>query len=213
MLSKDQIELAIATMREKYPQARTSLVADTDFHFLLAVILSAQATDKSVNLVTPALFARFPTPNDLAQVTAADVEPYIKTIGLYRNKARYLVACAQKLVTDYEGVVPAQRDELVKLPGVGRKTANVVLSERFGVPAFAVDTHVSRIAKRLQIVAADASVTQIERKFMDNLPPEKWLNAHHALIFWGRYWCTARQPHCATCPLLNICAYGQKQVK
>lgn len=163
MLSKDQIELAIATMREKYPQARTSLVADTDFHFLLAVILSAQATDKSVNLVTPALFARFPTPNDLAQVTATDVEPYIKTIGLYRNKARYLVACAQKLVTDYGGVVPAQREELVKLPGVGRKTANVVLSERFGVPAFAVDTHVSRIAKRLQIVAADASVTQIER--------------------------------------------------
>lgn len=212
MLNNQEIRQAIHVMRKKYPEADTTLKADTTFHFLLATILSAQATDKSVNMTTPPLFARFPDAQSLAAVEPADVEPYIKRLGLYRNKAKYLVNCSRAIVKDFNGQVPQTRKELMSLPGVGRKVADVVLAECFKVPAFAVDTHVSRVARRLAMVEPHATLLQIEHRLMDAVPKEKWLDAHHSMIFWGRYQCTARNPKCTRCPLLSICKYGQDNV-
>lgn len=212
MLTNAEIYQAIQVMHQTFPNASTTLNADTTFHFLLATILSAQATDKAVNETTPALFQRFPTPQDLAAVEPVDVEPYIKRLGLYRNKAKYLVNCSRAIVTDYHGKVPHTRKELMSLPGVGRKVADVVLAECFKIPAFAVDTHVSRVARRLQMVPDKATLLQIEERLMAAVPEEKWLDAHHSMIFWGRYQCTARNPKCAHCPLLAICQYGQDNI-
>lgn len=212
MLSPAEIRYAVKVMRQKFPDAGTTLIADTNYHFLLATILSAQSTDQSVNEITPALFARFPLPADLASVEPADVEPYIKRLGLYRNKAKFLVNCSRQLVTDFNGEVPHTLKELTSLSGVGRKVADVVLAECFNIPAFPVDTHVSRVARRLQIVDPKASVLQIEKKMMATIPAEHWLDAHHSMIFWGRYQCMARNPRCADCPLLSICKTGQDNV-
>lgn len=213
MLSNKKTLEAVTIMGEVFPDATTSLVADSDFHFLIAVILSAQATDKSVNLATPALFARYPTSKELAQATPNEVEEYIKTIGLYRNKAKYLVQCAQALEQKFAGVVPQTLKELMSLPGVGRKTADVVLAERFKIPAIAVDTHVSRVSKRLGIVRQSDDVLTIEQTLMKKLPKEIWIAAHHRMIYWGRHQCMARSPKCITCPLIDSCNFGQKQLK
>lgn len=212
MLSDHEIRQAIRVMRQTFPEASTTLKADTTFHFLLATILSAQATDKSVNQVTPALFSRFPGPKDLAAVEPAEVEPYIKRLGLYRNKAKYLVNCSRAIIDNFAGTVPNTRKELMSLPGVGRKVADVVLAECFKIPAFAVDTHVSRVARRLDMVKPTATLLQIEHRLMEAVPEDQWLDAHHSMIFWGRYQCTARNPKCPNCPLLPICKYGQDNV-
>lgn len=212
MLNNHEIYEAIKVMRKEYPEAGTTLTADTHFHFLLAVILSAQSTDQSVNNLTPALFERFPLPKDLAAAEPTDVEPYIKRLGLYHNKAKYLVNCARKLVTDFDGQVPRTLTELTSLPGVGRKVANVVMAECFGIPAFPVDTHVSRVARRLAMVPPKASVLTVEKRLREAVPKEKWLDAHHSMIFWGRYRCMARNPRCNDCPLLPICITGQQNV-
>ena len=212
MLSPDEIRYSIKVMRQTFPEAGTTLTADTNYHFLLATILSAQSTDQSVNEVTPALFARFPLPADLAEVEPEEVEPYIKRLGLYRNKAKFLVKTSQQIVTDFNGEVPHTLKELVTLSGVGRKVADVVLAECFNIPAFPVDTHVSRVARRLQMVEPNATVLTIEKKLMNVIPPKHWLDAHHSMIFWGRYVCTARNAKCQTCPLLAICATGQNNV-
>lgn len=213
MLDAKQTQTAIKIMGKVFPQAKTSLVADSPFHFLLAVILSAQTTDKAVNQQTPALFKRYPTPESLAVADEKTVRSMIKTIGLYRNKAKYLIACAQGLVEKFSGQVPQTRQELMQLAGVGRKTADVVMAECFQIPAIAVDTHVSRVAKRLAIVSPTANVLQIEQMLMKKLPQTMWIAAHHRMIFWGRYQCMARNPKCQTCPLLFLCAYGQKNFK
>lgn len=212
MLNDQEIFQAIKVMRATFPKAGTTLKADTTFHFLLATILSAQATDKSVNQTTPPLFQRFPHPQDLAAVEPATVEPYIKKLGLYHNKAKYLVNCARTIVSNFAGQVPHTRKELMSLPGVGRKVADVVLAECFGIPAFPVDTHVSRVARRLAMVPPKATLLQIEKRLMTAVPSDKWLAAHHSMIFWGRYQCTARNPKCAHCPLLMVCKYGQDNV-
>jgi len=212
MLSPDEIRYSIKVMRQTFPEAGTTLIADTNYHFLLATILSAQSTDQSVNEITPALFARFPLPADLAGVEPAEVEPYIKRLGLYRNKAKFLVKTSQQIVTDFNGEVPHTLKELMILSGVGRKVADVVLAECFNIPAFPVDTHVSRVARRLRMVEPKASVLAIEKKLMKTIPPEHWLDAHHSMIFWGRYVCTARNPKCQTRPLLSLCVTGQNNV-
>lgn len=212
MLNNQEIYDAIKTMRREYPDAGTTLYADTHFHFLLAVILSAQSTDQSVNNLTPALFDRFPTPQDLAAAEPVDVEPYIKRLGLYHNKAKYLVNCSRKLVTDFNGKVPRTLKEMTSLPGVGRKVANVVMAECFAIPAFPVDTHVSRVARRLAMVPPKATVLAIEKRLREAVPKEKWLDAHHSMIFWGRYRCMAKNPRCNDCPLLPICVTGQQNV-
>lgn len=213
MLNDQQINTAIRVMRENFPEAGTTLKADTTFHFLLATILSAQSTDKSVNQVTPPLFRDFPTPQSLAAAQPEEIEPYIKQLGLYRNKAKFLVKCSQGIVKDFHGEVPRTRKELMTLSGVGRKVADVVLAECFNIPAFPVDTHVSRVARRLAMVPEKATVLQIEKRLMAAVPKEKWLDSHHAMIFWGRYRCMSRNPKCSDCPLLPICKYGQTNVQ
>jgi len=175
-----------------FPNPKSELVYDNTFRLLIAVILSAQATDISVNKATPALFDAYPTPENLAQADREDVMEYLKTIGLYKNKSKFIIETSRKLVDEFQGKVPQTRKELMSLPGVGRKTANVVLAEGFNIPAIAVDTHVSRVSKRLGWAKETDSVLQIEQKLMDLIPSEKWGEAHHQLLLLGRYHSTAR---------------------
>ena len=186
MLSKEKTMEALSRMYDMFPDAVGELHSDSPFQLLIAVILSAQATDVSVNKATPALFKAYPTPEALAQAPIEDIIEKIKMIGLYRNKAKNINACAQMLLDNYDGVVPNSREELIKLPGVGRKTANVVLGEAFCVPAIAVDTHVERVTKRLRICKLNASVTEVEATLMRKIPKDLWVKSHHTLIFFGR---------------------------
>ncbi len=213
MLSKEKTMEAMERMYQMFPDAVGELYSESPFQLLIAVILSAQATDVSVNKATPALFAAYPTPEALAQAPMEEVIAKIKTIGLYRNKAKNIKACAQMLLDDFGGIVPESREELIKLPGVGRKTANVVLGDAFGVPAIAVDTHVERVTKRLRICKLSASVTEVESTLMRKIPKELWVKSHHTLIFFGRYHCTARAPKCTICPLLDMCQEGKDRLK
>lgn len=213
MLNQKQTRWAVEQIMLLFPDAKPSLDARTPFQIAVSVLLSAQATDVSVNLATPALFAAYPNPAALAKATPAEVEPYIKSIGLYHNKAKHIVAMSQKLMTDFNGVMPQTMAELTSLPGIGRKSASVILGDAFNVPAFAVDTHITRIAKRLKIAKEKDSVLQIEKKITKALPEDEWINGHHAMIYFGREVCSARQPKCQTCPLLEICAFGQDYVK
>lgn len=171
------------------------------------MILSAQTTDKAVNKVTPALWAKYPEIEDLASANVTDVENCLRTIGLYKNKAKNIIKTAQAMLTDFGGQVPKTHKELESLPGVGRKTANVVLAEVYAVPAIAVDTHVSRVAKRLNVSAPDADVTEIEQDLMAKIPKKDWIITHHRLIFFGRYHCLAKNPKCAICPVQTYCKY------
>lgn len=182
----------IEILDAEFPNAKSDLNYRNPFELLIAVTLSAQTTDVAVNKVTHALFERYPTPYSLSQADVKDVESYLKTIGLYRNKAKYIVACAAMLVDDFEGEVPRTRTQLMKLPGVGRKTANVVLAEGFKLPAIAVDTHVERVAKRLKLAKPNDTVEDVERKLMRKIPREDWARAHHLLLLFGRYHSTAR---------------------
>ncbi|MGG5369076.1 endonuclease III [Enterococcus sp. AZ196] len=213
MLSKEKTMEAMSRMYQMFPDAVGELHSESPFQLLIAVILSAQATDVSVNKATPALFSAYPTPEELAQAPMDDIIAKIKTIGLYRNKAKNIKACAQMLLDDYGGIVPDSREELIKLPGVGRKTANVVLGDAFGEPAIAVDTHVERVTKRLRICKLNASVTEVEATLMRKIPKELWVKSHHTLIFFGRYHCTARSPKCEICPLLDMCQDGKDRLK
>lgn len=175
-----------------YPSPKSELNYKDNFGLLIAVILSAQATDISVNKVTPALFQAYPTPEALAKANQEDVIDLLKTIGLYRNKSKFVIETSKKLVEEFGGEVPKTQKELMILPGVGRKTANVVLAEAFNIPAIAVDTHVSRVAKRLGWAAEDDSVLQVEEKLMKKIPKERWGEAHHQILLFGRYHSTAR---------------------
>lgn len=175
-----------------YPNPKSELNYKDNFSLLIAVILSAQATDISVNKVTPALFEAYPSPEDLAKASQEDVMDLLKTIGLYRNKSKFIIETSKKLVDEFGGEVPGTQKELMTLPGVGRKTANVVLAEAFNIPAIAVDTHVSRVAKRLGWAAKNDSVLQVEEKLMKKIPKERWGEAHHQILLFGRYHSTAR---------------------
>ncbi|MDY4307886.1 endonuclease III [Enterococcus mundtii] len=213
MLGKQRTMEAFEKMYEMFPEAHGELQHKNPYELLIAVILSAQATDVSVNKATPALFQAFPTPEALAKAPLEEIIPKIKTIGLYRNKAKNIKACAQQLIDHFEGQVPQTREELVSLPGVGRKTANVVLGDALGVPAIAVDTHVERVTKRLRICKLDASVQEVEQTLMKKVPENLWVKTHHTLIFFGRYHCTARSPRCEVCPLLDMCQDGKMRMK
>ncbi len=192
-MSKKKTVQIIEAMGEIFPEAECELIHQNAFELLIAVMLSAQTTDVSVNRITPQLFAAFPTPEAFEHATVEEIQEHIKSIGLYRNKAKYIKGCCHKLVTEFNGQVPETLEELQSLPGVGRKSANVVLSVAFGVPAIAVDTHVERVTKRLGIVPQKANVREVEEVLMKKLPPELWGKAHHRLIFFGRYQCSARK--------------------
>lgn len=209
MLSRSKTIEAINVMGEMFPNAKCELNHQTSFQLLIAVILSAQATDVSVNKVTPKLFERFPDAQSLAAAPLDEIIDCIRTIGLYRNKSKNIKACSQMLLDEFGGEVPETREELMKLPGVGRKTANVVLGDAFNIPAIAVDTHVERVSKRLRICKQDATVREIEDTLMKKLPQKMWVDAHHRMIFFGRYHCVARNPKCEGCPLLYLCVDGK----
>ena len=199
MLSKKKTIEIIEAMGELFPDAECELIHHNTFELLIAVMLSAQTTDISVNKITPKLFEKYPTPEDFVKAPIEDIMDRIKTIGLYRNKSKFIKGCCQKLVNDFNSEVPHTRKELESLPGIGRKSANVVLSVSFGIPAIAVDTHVERVSKRLGICSVNASVREVEETLMKKLPSEMWSIAHHRLIFFGRYQCTARNHDHSIC--------------
>lgn len=192
------------------PEPRTELEYATPFQLLVAVILSAQATDKSVNLATPALFRVAPTPRKMAALGEEQVAEFIKTIGLYKTKAKNVVATARRLVELHGGEVPRDRAALEALPGVGRKTANVVLNIVFGEPTIAVDTHIFRLANRTGL-APGKDAAAVERKLLKAVPAEYRRHAHHWLILHGRYVCKARKPECWRCAIRDLCAYPDKK--
>lgn len=190
----------------EFPDAQIELdfKKDDPWQLLVVVALSAQTTDKKVNQISKALFKRFKTVKDFADATPSEVEPYIKSIGLYRNKARNVVLAARKLLEDFDGKVPHDRELLETLPGVGRKTSAVVVANAFQIPAMPVDTHVARVSKRLGLTK-QTDPNKIEDELSELFPKKELINAHHALIFHGRRICIARKPHCSICPLNKKC--------
>lgn len=193
LLNKIETIKVIEAMGKIFPEAKAELDHKNAFELLIAVILSAQTTDIGVNKATPKLFEAYPTPDLMMAAELEDLEDKIRTIGLYRNKAKFIKKTSTMLVEEFNGKVPSNRKDLESLPGVGRKTANVVMSVAFNEPAIAVDTHVERVSKKLNIVDEDATVIQVEKTLMEKLPRELWSIAHHRLIFFGRYQCPARK--------------------
>ncbi len=204
-------ELA-ARLARAYPQIECPLAHENAFQLLAAVILSAQCTDAAVNKVTPELFRRFPTPLALSRAPLAAIESIIRTLGLFRAKARSLKRCAEQLVREFDGVVPATMAELTRLAGVGRKTANVMLGHAFNTPCIAVDTHCKRLANRLGLTRQQDPV-KIERELARLLPPAQWTGFSHRLIIHGRRICNARKPACARCELASLCPSSQAEPK
>lgn len=204
-LARQQRALKILAELEKlYPDATTELNHANPFELLISTILSAQATDVSVNAAAPALYKKYPDALVLSKATPEEVMPYIKTIGLYRNKAKNIIAASVQLVERFNGKVPNDFEAITSLPGVGRKTANVVLSNAFGRPAIAVDTHVGRLARRLGLSKHD-NPDKVEIDLQKVFPVEQWIFAHHALILHGRRVCQARKPMCESCTLSALC--------
>lgn len=204
----EQLATLLHTLEATYGRPGTELHHRNPYELLVAVVLSAQCTDARVNLTTPALFARYPTPEALAQATEADLLPLVKSISYPNNKTRHLLGLARQLVAAHGGQIPTTREALEALPGVGRKTANVMLSVAFDQAALAVDTHVYRVAHRLGL-AHGKTPRAVEDQLMQLLPPDTVAVAHHWLILHGRYVCKSRTPQCHPCPLLPLCPHGQ----
>lgn len=202
----------IAYFEEERPTAQSELKYEDPFQLLVAVILSAQCTDKRVNMTTPALFAAYPDAATMAEATPEDIFRYIHSISYPNNKSKHLAAMARKLMDDFGGEVPSDIDDLQTLPGVGRKTANVIASVVFNLPALAVDTHVFRVANRIGLTRNSKTPLQTERELVKHIPEEKIPIAHHWLILHGRYVCQARKPHCSECGLTEICLWYNKHV-
>ncbi len=203
-MKKEKVNKILDILEKTYPNAECALNHRNVFELLVAVALSAQTTDKSVNKVTPALFETYPDAFALAKANAADVEEKLRQIGMYKTKAKNIIGLSEKLVTDYNGEVPSDYDALVSLPGVGRKTANVVLSVGFGEERIAVDTHVFRVSNRIGLVS-ESNVLNTEKALMKTIPKGRWTKTHHSLIFHGRNCCTARKPDCESCAIKDLC--------
>lgn len=212
-MNKTQIRFVLDTMAEMFPDAHCELNHSNPFELTIAVLLSAQCTDETVNKVTASLFQKYRQPEDYLAVPLSELEQDIRRIGLFRNKAKNIQKLCELLLDKYDGQVPEKHEQLVELPGVGRKTANVVVSNAFGVPAIAVDTHVERVSKRLGLANWKDSVLEVEKKLMKKVPREEWTLTHHRLIFFGRYHCKAQSPQCDICPLLELCREGKKRMK
>lgn len=212
-MNKKQVRYVLDTIGTMFPDAHCELHHSNPFELTIAVLLSAQCTDETVNKVTKELFQKYKTPEDYLAVSLEQLQQDIRSIGLFRNKANNIQKLCMILLEQYGGEVPSTYEELVQLPGVGRKTANVVVSNAFGVPAIAVDTHVERVSKRLGLAAWKDSVLEVEKKLMKLVPREEWTETHHRLIFFGRYHCKAQNPQCDICPLLDLCREGKKRMK
>ncbi len=214
MLKKERYQKLIAYFTENFPSAETELHYRTPYELLVAVSLSAQCTDKRVNMVTPALFERFPDAESLSKAEFDEVFHYIRSISYPNNKAKHLIGMAQRLVSVYNSEVPSSIEELQTLPGVGRKTANVIVSVIYNQPAMAVDTHVFRVSHRIGLVAKTATTPlAVEKELVKYIPKESVPVAHHWLILHGRYVCIARSPKCGECALKNLCKYYEKNSK
>jgi endonuclease-3 len=214
MTKKERYQQVIAYFEKHAPEAETELAYSNPYELLVAVILSAQCTDKRVNLTTPALFNRFPTVHDLAKASSDEVFTYIRSISYPNNKAKHLVGMAQRVVDHFKGEIPSTVNDLQTLQGVGRKTANVIASVIFNQPTMAVDTHVFRVSKRLGLVTQTAKTPlEVEKQLVKHLPTELVHIAHHWLILHGRYTCLARTPKCDECNLKLWCAYYAKTYK
>ncbi|MBF8965331.1 endonuclease III [Pontibacter sp. FD36] len=211
MRKQERYKLLIEHFTQNFPDPETELAYSNPYELILAVVLSAQCTDKRVNMVTPTLFEAFPTPEHLAAATPEEIFPIIRSISYPNNKAKHLAGLGRMLVEQFNSEVPSTVEELVKLPGVGRKTANVIVSVIWNQPAMAVDTHVFRVSKRLGLVSKTAKTPlEVEKELVANLPQELIAKAHHWLILHGRYICIARRPKCEECPLTHFCAFFQK---
>ena len=204
-MNREQKLKILEKLEQMYPEAKAELVFSNPYEMLVATILSAQCTDRQVNKVTPAVFSRYPDPVSMASADVSDLYPMVKSCGFSTKASNIISAC--RIIRDiYGGEVPHTMEELTKLPGVGRKTANVVLSNAFGIPAFAVDTHVFRVCNRLGLCKAD-NVAETEKQMTRIIPKEKWGQAHHWLIWHGRRLCKARKPLCRDCELKDLCPY------
>lgn len=210
---KSRARFTLEQLRKAIPRPETELRFEDEYQLILAVILSAQCTDERVNKVTPALFEAFPTVEALAAATPEQVYPFIRSVSYPNNKSRHLVGMAQRVQEDFGGEIPETIKDLVKLPGVGRKTAQVVASVAFDVDALPVDTHVFRVANRIGIVKDARTPLEVERGLKRAIPQEEWSEAHHLLILHGRYTCTARSPKCETCPVAPACHYYERLQK
>ena len=214
MTRKERFQAVVELFKQTNPDADTELEYNDPYQLLVAVILSAQCTDERINKVTPALFERFPTPRHLALAEPEEVYPYIKSVTYPNNKAKHLVGMARKLVEEFDGQVPSDVKDLQKLPGVGRKTANVIASVIYNQPTMAVDTHVFRVSKRLGLVNQNSKTPlEVEKQLVKYLKKEDIPRAHHWLILHGRYVCLARRPRCEECRLAHLCHYYEKHHK
>lgn len=213
MTKKERYAFVIDWFQHHMPVAETELMYDNPYQLLVAVILSAQCTDKRVNIVTPPLFKAFPTPELLAVAEFEDVEPYIRSVTFANNKTKHLIGMAKMLVEDYKSEVPDTVEELVKMPGVGRKTANVITSVIFNQPNMAVDTHVFRVSARIGLTTNAKNVLQAEKQLIANIPEELVHKAHHWLILHGRYICVARRPKCEDCGLTKVCKFYKTDMR
>lgn len=207
MLTKEKQKTALRLLKESYPDAKPALHFSSPFELLVATMLSAQCTDKQVNKVTDVLFKKYNTAEAFSQIDYETLEPFIHSCGFFRMKGHNILAMSRILTEKYGGEVPRTREELTALPGVGRKTANVVLSNAFGIPAIAVDTHVFRVSNRIGLAEAN-DVEKTEQQLMKNIPEEDWSAAHHWLIYHGRLVCAAQKPKCEECTLREVCDFA-----
>ncbi len=211
MTVKERYRRVLQWFAAEMPSPQTELSYDTPFHLLVAVILSAQCTDKRVNIVTPPLFEAYPTPESMARATEEELFPYIKSVSYPNNKTRSLLGAARTLVEEFGGEVPDNIDDLLKIPGVGRKTANVMLAVVWNKAAMAVDTHVFRVSERIGLTTGSRNPLDTEKALVANIPEADIPRAHHWLILHGRYVCKARRPDCLNCGLTEICRFYQKE--
>ena len=210
-MSKKRVQAILKILRATYPDVKTALHYKTPLQMLVSTILSAQCTDKRVNAVTKELFKKLRTAKDYAEISIAELEELVRPTGFFRNKAKNIKACCQALLEEHGGSVPNNMDDLVKLPGIGRKTANVVLGSAFGIPGIVVDTHVKRLSQRIGFTKEKDPV-KIEYDLMPLIPKKDWIDFSHQLIWHGREICTARKPKCWECPLIDLCDFGRETV-
>ena len=207
---KDKVKYYLEEIEKVFPNAGCELNYNNIYELLIAVSLSAQTTDKAVNKVTPILFSKYPSIFELKDASQTDVENIIKVIGMSKTKSANIIKLANQVYTDYLGEIPSDLENLMRLSGVGRKTANVVLTEGYKIPRLPVDTHVERVSKRLGIVRDDATVLEVEETLMNLIDESKWHKAHHLLLFMGRYLCLAKKPKCSECFNKESCKYDKK---
>jgi len=210
MEEKERIGLVLKKLARQYPGAKTGLRYDNPYQLFVATVLSAQTTDKQVNKITADLFKAVPSIYDLSRIKPSELEHFVRRCGLYRHKSRNLVEAARLIVDQYGGCIPDERDELIKLPGVGRKTANIIISSAYGKPAIAVDTHVFRVSKRLGL-ADGSNVEAVEKQLEQVIPVDEWSDTHHRLIAHGRMLCQSRNPQCGSCFLEDLCVYARER--